>query len=46
MGYAKQACDVPQRWLENMADIDQSLTLSFCGKPHMDGRTGDVIFIA
>ncbi len=46
MGYAKQACDVPQRWSENMADIDQSLTLSFRGKPHMDGRTGDVIFIA
>ena len=46
MAYAKQACDVPQRWSENMADIDQSLTLSFRGKPHMDGRTGDVIFIA
>jgi hypothetical protein len=46
MGYAKQACDVPQRWLENMADIDQSLTLSFRGKPNMDGRTVDVIFIA
>jgi hypothetical protein len=29
-----------------MVAIDQSLTLSFRGKPHMDGRTGDVIFIA
>ncbi|HEY2010873.1 MAG TPA: DUF1488 family protein [Rhizomicrobium sp.] len=29
-----------------MVGIHQSLTLSFRGKPHMDGRTGDVMFIA
>ena len=29
-----------------MVVIDQSLTLSFRGKPHVDGRTGDVMFIA
>lgn len=29
-----------------MVGIHQSLTLSFRGKPHMDGRTGDVVFIA
>ena len=29
-----------------MFGIDQSLTLSFRGKPHMDGRTGDAMLIA
>ena len=29
-----------------MVGIHQSLTLSFRGKPHMDGRTGDVMFTA
>jgi hypothetical protein len=29
-----------------MVGIHQSLTLSFRAKPHMDGRTGDVMFIA
>ena len=29
-----------------MVGIHQSLTLSLRGKPHMDGKTGDVMFIA
>ena len=29
-----------------MADILQSDVLNFRGKPHMDSKTGDVIFIA
>ena len=29
-----------------MVGINQSLALSFRGKPHIDGRTGDIIFIA
>jgi hypothetical protein len=29
-----------------MVGIDQPLTLSFRGKPHLDSRTGDIMFIA